>query len=162
MTTPELEIIAKVRSPFQEKFGIPRQPRLADAALADIVFEPNFNNADFISGIEQHSHIWLLFLFHQNLEQGYKPLVRPPRLGGNEKLGVFATRSTFRPNGIGMSAVKLMNRQIIKGQLVLTVEGADLLSGTPIILVTFLPKPALKPCFMFIKAVSYRPQNINC
>lgn len=133
MTTSELEIIAKVHSPFKEKFGIPRQPRLANAALADIVFEPHFNHPDFVTGIEQHSHIWLLFLFHQNLHQGYKSLVRPPRLGGNEKLGVFATRSTFRPNGIGMSAVKLIDNKFLNGQLVLTVEGADLLSGTPIV-----------------------------
>lgn len=133
MTTDQLEIIAKVSAPFKEKFGIPRQPRLADAAISKVVFEPNFNSAEFVAGIEQHSHIWLLFLFHQNLEQGFKPLVRPPRLGGNAKVGVFATRSTFRPNGIGMSAVKLLQSETSGSQVILTVEGADLLDGTPIV-----------------------------
>ena len=133
MINAELEIIAKVDAPFKEKFGIPRQPRLADAAVSRIVFEPAFNSTDFISSIEQHSHIWLLFLFHQNLSQGYKPQVRPPRLGGNSKVGVFATRSTFRPNGIGMSAVKLISCETLDSQVTLTVEGADLLDGTPIV-----------------------------
>jgi len=133
MTKTELEVIAKVDAPYKEKFGIPRQPRLADAAISRIVFEPKFNDSSFLEGITQHSHIWLLFLFHENLSQGYKAQVRPPRLGGNSKLGVFATRSTFRPNGIGMSAVKLIDVHEIEGQLILTVEGADLLNGTPII-----------------------------
>lgn len=133
MTKTQLEIIAKVSAPFKEKFGIPRQPRLADAAISQIKFEANFNSAEFIAGIEQHSHIWLLFLFHQNLEQGFKSLVRPPRLGGNAKVGVFATRSTFRPNGIGMSAVKLLRCETSGPQIILTVEGADLLDGTPIV-----------------------------
>lgn len=133
MTATALEIIAKVSAPFKEKFGIPRQPRLADTAISKIVFEPSFNSADFVAGIEQHSHIWLLFLFHQNLDQGFKPLVRPPRLGGNAKVGVFSTRSTFRPNGIGMSAVKLLQSEVSGSQVTLTVEGADLLDGTPIV-----------------------------
>lgn len=133
MTNAQLTTIAKVSAPFKEKFGIPRQPRLADAAVSRIVFEADFNNPDFISGISQHSHIWLLFLFHQNLSQGYKAQVRPPRLGGNAKVGVFATRSTFRPNGIGMSAVKLLGCETSGTQVTLTVEGADLLDGTPIV-----------------------------
>ena len=133
MTNAQLTTIAKVSAPFKEKFGIPRQPRLADAAVSHIVFEADFNNPDFISGITQHSHIWLLFLFHQNLSQGYKAQVRPPRLGGNAKVGVFATRSTFRPNGIGMSAVKLLGCETSGTQVILTVEGADLLDGTPIV-----------------------------
>lgn len=132
-TKPALEVVAKVSSPYKEKFGIPRQPRLANSALSTIVFEAKFNAIEFIKGIEQHSHIWLLFLFHQNLQQGYKAQVRPPRLGGNEKLGVFATRATFRPNGIGMSAVKLLKSEISDSQVTLTVEGADLLDGTPIV-----------------------------
>lgn len=133
MTNAQLTTIAKVSAPFKEKFGIPRQPMLADAAVSHIVFETDFNNPDFISGITQHSHIWLLFLFHQNLPQGYKAQVRPPRLGGNAKVGVFATRSTFRPNGIGMSAVKLLGCETSGTQVTLTVEGADLLDGTPIV-----------------------------
>lgn len=133
MTADNLQIIAKVASPYKEKFGIPRQPGLANAALSHIVFTPEFNCQEFIQGICQHSHIWLLFLFHQNLAQGYKAQVRPPRLGGNEKVGVFATRATFRPNGIGMSAVKLLSAEHVGSQVMLTVEGADLLDGTPII-----------------------------
>lgn len=132
-TQSELEIIATVSSPFKEKFGIPRQPRLADSAVSQIVFKGKFNAFEYVKGIEQHSHIWLLFLFHQNLAQGYKAQVRPPRLGGNEKVGVFATRATFRPNGIGMSAVKLLSVEQIDSQVILTVEGADLLDGTPIV-----------------------------
>ena len=128
-----LEIIATVSSPFKEKFGIPRQPRLADSVVSQIIFKPKFNAFEYVKGIKQHSHIWLLFLFHQNLAQGYKAQVRPPRLGGNEKIGVFATRATFRPNGIGMSAVKLLNAEQVDSQVMLTVEGADLLDGTPIV-----------------------------
>lgn len=130
---PELEIIAKVQSPFKEKFGIPRQPGLINNLQSKIVFEAKFNKKDYIEGIEAHSHIWLIFSFHQNLQQGYKAQVRPPRLGGNQKLGVFATRATFRPNGMGMSAVKLINIEVEDNQLSLVVEGADLLDGTPIL-----------------------------
>ncbi len=133
MSVNELEVIARVEAPYKEKFGIPRQPNLAEAAISHLVFESKFNSIDFIKGIEQHSHIWLLFLFHENLSQGYKAQVRPPRLGGNSKLGVFATRATFRPNGIGMSAVKLLGNEVIDEQLVLKVQGADLLDGTPIV-----------------------------
>lgn len=130
---PELEIIARVHSPFKEKFGIPRQPGLINHLQSKIVLEPKFNKAEYIEGIEAHSHIWLIFSFHQNLNQGYKPQVRPPRLGGNKKLGVFATRATFRPNGMGMSAVKLIKVETQASQLSLVVEGADLLDQTPIL-----------------------------
>lgn len=157
MTNTELEIIAKVKSPFKEKFGIPRQPRLANAVVSQIVFEPDFNSAEFIAGITQHSHIWLLFLFHQNLSQGYKPQVRPPRLGGNTKMGVFATRSTFRPNGIGMSAVKLLNSETSGSQVTLTVEAADLLDGTPI--VDIKPYIPYSDCLPEAKSKMAEPQN---
>lgn len=130
---PELEIIARVHSPFKEKFGIPRQPGLIDNLQSKIVFEPKFNEKEYIQGIEANSHIWLIFSFHQNLEQGYKAQVRPPRLGGNQKLGVFATRATFRPNGMGMSAVKLLKVETQESQISLVIEGADLLDGTPIL-----------------------------
>lgn len=130
---PELEVIARVHSPFKEKFGIPRQPGLIDNLQSKIVFEPKFNKKEYIQGIEAHSHIWLIFSFHQNLEQGYKAQVRPPRLGGNQKLGVFATRATFRPNGMGMSAVKLIGIDVENDQISLIVKGADLLDQTPIL-----------------------------
>lgn len=133
MHAANLKIIAKVASPFKEKFGIPRQPRIAEAAIGRIILQGEFNDPAYIQDIEQHSHIWLLFLFHKNLDQGYKSSVRPPRLGGNSKTGVFATRSTFRPNGIGMSAVKLIGKTQINNQWQLIVQGIDLLDKTPII-----------------------------
>ena len=129
----ELEVIATVESPFKEKFGIPRQPRLVNAACSKIVLKDKFNHPDYVAELTQHSHIWLLFLFHQNLSQGYKSQVRPPRMGGNKKIGVFATRSTYRPNGIGMSAVKLLGIENESGQINLLVEAADLLDQTPIV-----------------------------
>ncbi|MGL5390187.1 MAG: tRNA (N6-threonylcarbamoyladenosine(37)-N6)-methyltransferase TrmO, partial [Shewanella sp.] len=95
--------------------------------------EPHINHLDAVRGIEQYSHLWLLFCFHENLAQGWKTTVRPPRLGGNEKLGVFATRSTFRPNGIGQSVVKLHGVVQRKGKVCLEISGMDLVDGTPII-----------------------------
>ena len=128
-----LDIIATISSPFSEKFGIPRQSNLVTAGQFTVNFTPEFSAPTFIKDIEQHSHIWLLFLFHENLEQGWKPSVRPPRLGGNKKTGVFATRSSFRPNGIGMSAVKLISVDISGATPKLIIESADLLDGTPIV-----------------------------
>ncbi|MGB0893505.1 MAG: tRNA (N6-threonylcarbamoyladenosine(37)-N6)-methyltransferase TrmO [Parashewanella sp.] len=128
----QIEAIAICRSPYKQKFGIPRQPGLVDGH-GFIEFTRNYNHPDFVDGIEQYSHLWLLFSFHENLEQGFKAKVRPPRLGGNEKIGVFATRSTFRPNGIGQSVVKL-HRVVNKGkQVSLEISGMDLVDGTPII-----------------------------
>ena len=128
-----MDIIATISSPFTEKFGIPRQSNLVDAGQFEVVFKDEFSDLAFIKDIEQHSHIWLLFLFHENLEQGWKPSVRPPRLGGNKKTGVFATRSSFRPNGIGMSAVKLISVDTGSKAPKLIIESADLLDGTPIV-----------------------------
>ena len=127
-----IETIATVHSPFKEKFGVPRQPALCDIA-SDIVFDSNYCPAGAEAGLEQASHIWLLFMFHQNLQQGWKPMVRPPRLGGNKKLGVYATRSSFRPNGIGMSVVKLSAIRRENDRLILSVTGLDLVDGTPIV-----------------------------
>ncbi|MGL6176946.1 MAG: tRNA (N6-threonylcarbamoyladenosine(37)-N6)-methyltransferase TrmO [Vibrionaceae bacterium] len=125
--------IAYIHSPFKEKFATPRQPRIVASATATLHFTGKANHPDALRGIEQFSHLWLLFLFDQNLQKGWSVTVRPPRLGGNERLGVFATRSTFRPNGIGMSAVKLESVQFEGGQLSLTVSGCDLVDGTPIV-----------------------------
>ena len=101
------DIIGTIKSPYKEKFAIPRQPGLVTAAKGQLCLTGTANNIELVRGLEQFSHIWLLFVFHGTQDQGWKPLVRPPRLGGNKKLGVLATRSTFRPNPIGMSAVKL-------------------------------------------------------
>jgi tRNA-Thr(GGU) m(6)t(6)A37 methyltransferase TsaA len=133
-----LNIIGTIDSPYKEKFAIPRQPGIVTAAQGQLRLIGSANNAELVRGLEQFSHIWLLFIFHGTQAQGWKPLVRPPRLGGNKKLGVFATRSTFRPNPIGISVVKL-NRieQRFSGQqsseVILHISELDLLDGTPIV-----------------------------
>lgn len=125
--------IGTIRTPYKEKFAIPRQPGLAKSAIGEISFSKEFNNPNYLRGIEQFSHVWLLFHFHQTADKGHSPLVRPPRLGGNQKQGVFATRSTFRPNSIGMSVVEFAEVKYENKQLVLAVRGVDLLDGTPIL-----------------------------
>ncbi|WP_412461685.1 tRNA (N6-threonylcarbamoyladenosine(37)-N6)-methyltransferase TrmO [Pseudomonas sp. SC11] len=118
-----------VRSCFKEKFAIPRQPRLAPAARGVLELLPPFDQGEAVQGLEQVSHVWLLFLFHQALEDTPRLKVRPPRLGGNKSMGVFATRATHRPNGIGQSVVRLDG--IAPGRLLLS--GIDLLDGTPVL-----------------------------
>ena len=118
-----------VRSCFKEKFAIPRQPQLAPAARGVLELLPPFDNGDAVAGLEQVSHVWLLFLFHEALEDKPRLKVRPPRLGGNKSMGVFATRATHRPNGIGQSVVRLEG--IEPGRLLLS--GIDLLDGTPVL-----------------------------
>lgn len=118
-----------MRSCFKEKFAIPRQPQLAPAARGVLELVAPFDHADAVQGLEQVSHIWLLFLFHQTLEEKPRLKVRPPRLGGNQSMGVFATRATHRPNGIGQSVVKL--EKVEPGRL--WVSGIDLLDGTPVL-----------------------------
>lgn len=132
MTEIKLQPIGTVRSCFPEKFGIPRQPGIATSARATIELTGDFANPDCVRGLEQGSHLWVMFLFSEHLERGWTPLVRPPRSGG-KKLGVFATRSTFRPNPIGLSVVKLESIETIKGQAVIHVSGADILDNTPVI-----------------------------
>ena len=129
----QIQAVAYCRTPYKQKFGIPRQPGLVSAARGFVELAPPFNQIDAVRGLEQYSHLWLLFCFHENLAAGWKPTVRPPRLGGNEKLGVFATRSTFRPNGIGQSVVKLHAVHTHNGKVSLEISGMDLLDGTPII-----------------------------
>lgn len=128
-----IEPVAIIESPYQEKFAVPRQPRLVPSATSRIKLLGECNCAEAIRGIEQFSHVWLLFLFDQNLAAGWKPTVRPPRLGGNERIGVFASRATFRPNGIGMSAVELRGVSKEGDQYYLELGGVDLVNGTPII-----------------------------
>ena len=118
-----------VRSCFKEKFAIPRQPHLAPAARAVLELLPPFDQGDAVQGLEQVSHVWLLFLFHQALEQTPRLKVRPPRLGGNQSIGVFATRATHRPNGIGQSVVRLEKVEPCR----LWLSGIDLLDGTPVL-----------------------------
>lgn len=131
--TINIQPIGKISTPYNEKFAIPRQPGLAKSAEGIITFFDEFNDPNYLRGIDQFSHLWLLFHFHQTADKGHSPLVRPPRLGGNQKLGVFATRSTFRPNGIGMSVVEFSSVNFQNKQLSLTVKGIDLLDDTPIL-----------------------------
>jgi tRNA-Thr(GGU) m(6)t(6)A37 methyltransferase TsaA len=128
-----IEAIAYIRSPFKEKFATPRQPGLTPTVEASVEFLPQFAPAEALRGLEQFSHIWLMFLFHQNWQQSWTPTVRPPRLGGNRRIGVYATRSPYRPNPIGLSAVKLLGIEQRGATASLLVEGADLIDGTPIV-----------------------------
>ena len=129
----QLEIIARIRSDFSAKFGIPRQSGLAEALRADIVFEPNYRDPSALRGIEEYSHLWLIWQFSESVMEGWSPTVKPPRLGGNRRVGVFATRSPFRPNPLGLSCVKLTGVELSTPEgPVLRVAGADLLDGTPI------------------------------
>lgn len=128
-----MKIIAKIKNDFKEKFGIPRQSGIARNMLSRIVFEPEYRVREALRGIEEYSHLWLIWEFSEAKREGWSPTVRPPRLGGNKRMGVFATRSPYRPNPIGLSSVKLVSVDESEGEgLVLTVSGADLLDGTPI------------------------------
>ena len=129
----QINVIARMKSDFPTKFGIPRQPHLVEELRSTIVFEPEYRNADALRGIEGFSHLWIIWQFSEAVRSGWSPTVRPPRLGGNTRMGVFATRSPFRPNSMGLSSVKL-DKVEIDPELgpVLHVSGADLLNGTPI------------------------------
>lgn len=127
----QIQPIAHISTPYKQKFAIPRQPGLVREARGIIRFTSEFNDVNCIRGLEQFSHLWLIFQFHQN--QGWSPLVRPPRLGGNNKQGVFATRSSFRPNGLGMSVVELQQCVTTPQGPEVIVTGIDLLDNTPII-----------------------------
>lgn len=129
-----MKIIARIESEFSSKFGIPRQSGYSDSVKSTIVFEEGYRNAEALRGIEQYSHLWLLWLFSESQREEWSPTVRPPRLGGNTRMGVFATRSPFRPNPIGLSSVKLVGVEYDTPRgAVITVSGADILDGTPIL-----------------------------
>ncbi|WP_435892847.1 tRNA (N6-threonylcarbamoyladenosine(37)-N6)-methyltransferase TrmO [Oceaniferula spumae] len=129
-----MEPIAHIRTCYGEKFGVPRQPGLVDEAWGELVFEPEFRNADAVRGLDGFSHVWLVFVFHQAVRDDWKPTVRPPRLGGNERIGVFASRSPFRPNPIGLSVVRLDEIDLDHPDgPVLKLRGVDLVDGTPIL-----------------------------
>lgn len=131
--TVPMQIIAHIRSDFPTKFGIPRQSGLIEALHAAVVFEPEYRNPDALRGIEGFSHIWLLWQFSAARRDGWSPTVRPPRMGGNVRMGVFATRSPFRPNAIGLSSVRLEGVDLnTREGPILYVSGADLMDGSPI------------------------------
>ena len=126
--------VAHIRSDFPTKFGIPRQSGLVESLRAAVVFAPEYRNPDALRGLEGFSHLWLVWVFSRSVGAGWSPTVRPPRLGGNERMGVFATRSPFRPNPIGLSAVKLEEIRLHTPEgPQLIVSGADLMDGTPIL-----------------------------
>lgn len=143
----QMKIIARIRSDFSEKFGIPRQSGLVEKLKATVIFEPEFRNPDALRGLEGFSHLWLLWQFSKAVREGWSPTVRPPRLGGNERMGVFATRSPFRPNPIGLSCVRLEGVET-DPELgpIIRVAGADLMDGTPIYdIKPYLPYADCKP-----------------
>jgi tRNA-Thr(GGU) m(6)t(6)A37 methyltransferase TsaA len=130
----EMNIIGRIRTDFPTKFGIPRQSGVVKELKGRIVFEPEYRNEDALRGIEGFSHLWLIWQFSENVREGWSPTVRPPILGGNTRVGVFATRSPFRPNPIGLSSVKLEGVEVDPHDgPVLIVSGADLMDGTPIL-----------------------------
>ena len=128
-----IKVIARMKSDFPTKFGIPRQSGLVDELRSTVIFEPEFRNADALRGIEGYSHLWLIWQFSEAVRTEWSPTVRPPRLGGNTRMGVFATRSPFRPNSLGLSSVRLLGvEEAAEYGTVLHVAGADLMDGTPI------------------------------
>lgn len=134
MDSLALKTIARIRSDFPEKFGIPRQSGLVPSLRSTITFEPEFRNANALRGLEGFSHLWILWIFSENVRDTWKATVRPPRLGGNKRLGVFATRSSFRPNPIAMSCVKIEEVRLDGPEgPEIVVSGADLMDGTPIV-----------------------------
>lgn len=161
-----MKTIARIYNDFSEKFGIPRQSGLVPSLKSTIVFESKFRNADALRGLEDFSHIWLLWEFSEAIRNDWSPTVRPPRLGGNRRMGVFATRSPFRPNPIGLSCVKLDSIvwKSNKGPI-LCVSGADLLNGTPIYdIKPYLPFTDNRPEAVggFADEVKNQQLNVNC
>lgn len=133
MSVYSFEAVATVSSPYTSKFAIPRQPGLVPEAKGRVILASAYNQEAFLRGLEQISHLWLTFVFHVHLGATVKPMVRPPRLGGNDKIGVFASRGTYRPNPIGLSVVALDGVSCEEGQWQLHISGMDLLDGTPVL-----------------------------
>lgn len=133
MSSFQFEQIGVIRSPYKEKFAVPRQPGLVIHGGGELHLVAPYNQADAVRGLEAFSHLWVVFVFHQTMEGGWRPTVRPPRLGGNARMGVFATRSTFRPNPIGMSLVELKGIRCQRDQVILELGSLDLVDGTPVI-----------------------------
>jgi len=138
--------VARIRNDFTEKFGIPRQAGIADTMESLIVFEPAYRNPEALREIEGFSHLWLIWQFSGALRSDWSPTVRPPRLGGNRRVGVFASRSPFRPNSLGLSCVRLLGVEKTEEGCVLRVAGADLMNGTPIFdIKPYIPYADCKP-----------------
>lgn len=133
MTEFTYKTIATLRGPYKQKFAIPRQPNLVPEAMGELVFEKEFADANGLRALDQFSHLWLIWHFHETSAQGWSPLVHPPRLGGKEKVGVFASRSPFRPNSIGLSVVRNLGSAEVDGKLALRVGGIDIVDETPIL-----------------------------
>ncbi|KKO44011.1 tRNA (adenine(37)-N6)-methyltransferase [Arsukibacterium ikkense] len=133
MSVYQFDVIGTIESPYKQKFAIPRQPGLIPEARGKLVLTPPYANDEIVRGITSFSHLWLVFVFHETADKGWSSLVRPPRLGGNTRKGVFATRATFRPNPIGLSVVKLERVYRQNDTLILELSGIDLLDGTPIL-----------------------------
>ncbi len=134
MDSITMQVIARMKSDFSTKFGIPRQSGLVDALESTIVFEPEYRNADALRGLEDFSHLWIIWQFSEAVRNEWSPTVRPPRLGGNTRMGVFATRSPFRPNALALSSVRITGiEQTEQYGTVIHVSGADLMDGTPIL-----------------------------
>jgi tRNA-Thr(GGU) m(6)t(6)A37 methyltransferase TsaA len=129
----QIEPVGIINTPYKEKFAVPRQPGLVSAAKAQLILSPPYDHPDALRGLEQFSHVWLIFAFHKTMDKGWNPTVRPPRLGGNERLGVFATRSTFRPNPLGLSVAKLESIETKNNQCILHLSGIDLVDNTPVL-----------------------------
>ncbi len=127
-----MKVIAKIRNGYDGKFGVPRQSGVVEEVISTIVFEPEYRVAEALRGIEEFSHLWLIWAFDRSEREAWSPTVRPPRLGGNKRVGVFATRSPYRPNAIGLSCVRLAAVEKGNEGTVLKVAGADLMNGTPI------------------------------
>ena len=133
MQDVNIHVIARMKSDFPSKFGIPRQSGLVEQLHSTIIFEPEFRNSDALRGLEDFSHLWIIWQFSEAVRKDWSPTIRPPRLGGNTRMGVFATRSPFRPNNLGLSSVKIIGLdQTEKHGTVIHVAGADLMDGTPI------------------------------
>lgn len=146
MTPITLNPIGIISSPYKEKFAVPRQPGLIEDGGGELRLLSPYNQPEAVRGLMAFSHIWLLFIFHQTEQAGWQPTVRPPRLGGNERVGVFATRSTFRPNPLGLSLVELKNIHCCGQDVRLILGSLDLVDGTPIVdIKPYLPFADAKP-----------------
>lgn len=132
MSEHTMKVIARIRSPFSSKFGIPRQSGVVPELRSTIVFEPEYRDPEALRGLEGFSHLWLIWQFSEAVRDDWSPTVRPPRLGGNTRMGVFATRSPYRPNPIGLSCVEIVGIEDSDEGKVIVVAGADLMDGTPI------------------------------
>ena len=161
-----VKVIARLHSDFATKFGVPRQSGLVEELRSTVVFEPEYRNADAVRGLEEFSHIWLVWQFSGAVRDTWSPTVRPPRLGGNKRIGVFATRSPFRPNALGLSSVRLERIEYDSGLgPILHVAGADLMDGTPIY--DIKPYIAYADCHAdavggFVDAVDRRTLTVKC